>query len=312
MGLTSYLTNSIERIQRNPRRGLRESIGELYIGGLRRIEPRLSRNRGVNVFDRDWDLCIVLDACRWDLMEAVEDEYEWFETTDTIWSVGATSPEWIERTFNWSDPAEHDGVAYVTWNGWSSKSDCDLSNLAFVDEVWGYAWDDDRGMMPPSTMSDRTIAAMRREEVDHVIAHYMQPHVPFVESDLTRDVTLDHHLYDGQEVTKVWDRLKHEPSLRNEIWKEYKNNLRFVLDDIEAKILTNVDAERAVITSDHGNGMGEFGQYGHSRRQHTKYHHLVPWYTFSCEDTGTYESKIRYKSADDAVADERLRELGYM
>lgn len=42
---------------------------------------------GFNVLDEDWDVLVVLDACR------VVSEYEWLSTPEARWSRGSTSKE---------------------------------------------------------------------------------------------------------------------------------------------------------------------------------------------------------------------------
>lgn len=51
------------------------------------------------MYELDWDLLIVLDACRVDALRAVADEYEFVGEVNSIWSVGSTSKEWLENTF---------------------------------------------------------------------------------------------------------------------------------------------------------------------------------------------------------------------
>jgi len=55
---------------------------------------------GTNVFDRDWDALIILDACRVDALREVEDEYDFLTVDDSITSVGSTSFEWMNHTFD--------------------------------------------------------------------------------------------------------------------------------------------------------------------------------------------------------------------
>lgn len=54
---------------------------------------------GTNVFDRDWDLPIVLDASRVDALRAVAPEYDFLDSIGSILSVGSTSAEWVAQTF---------------------------------------------------------------------------------------------------------------------------------------------------------------------------------------------------------------------
>jgi len=46
------------------------------------------RTIGTNVFDREWDVLIVLDTARVDALRVVADEYDFIGQVDSIWSVG--------------------------------------------------------------------------------------------------------------------------------------------------------------------------------------------------------------------------------
>lgn len=54
---------------------------------------------GTNIFERGWDLAIVLDACRPDALREVAPEYDFIDDVDTIWSVGSATREWVANTY---------------------------------------------------------------------------------------------------------------------------------------------------------------------------------------------------------------------
>jgi hypothetical protein len=63
---------------------------------------------GESIWNREWDVLCVLDACRADLFEEIVGDSE------TTTSVGATSRTWVSRTF---DACERpDSVGYITGN----------------------------------------------------------------------------------------------------------------------------------------------------------------------------------------------------
>ena len=61
------------------RRGLSFSLNELYTGLLRR-SGRIW-NYGTSVYEEDWDVLIVLDACRPDVLEHLAQEYTFLPET---------------------------------------------------------------------------------------------------------------------------------------------------------------------------------------------------------------------------------------
>lgn len=81
----------LEFVSSLPDRGVRESVGEIRVGARRR--SNWLSERSTNVFEREWDILLVLDACRVDLLASVADEYEFVQGGRSIYSVGGTSPE---------------------------------------------------------------------------------------------------------------------------------------------------------------------------------------------------------------------------
>jgi len=71
---------------------------------------------GANVFEREWDLLVVLDACRVDALRTVAPEYEFIDSVDSIWSVGSCSHEWISKTFVEKHRSEIEKTVLVTTN----------------------------------------------------------------------------------------------------------------------------------------------------------------------------------------------------
>lgn len=76
---------------------------------------------GTNIFERDWDAIILLDACRVDALREVEDEYDFLAVEETITSVGSTSFEWMNHTFDTEYRNEIERTAYVSGNGYTDR-----------------------------------------------------------------------------------------------------------------------------------------------------------------------------------------------
>jgi hypothetical protein len=98
--------------------GILRGLYYAYVGVLLYIANR--RPLGTNVFRREWDLLIILDACRYDAMCAVADEYPWIEDVGSIVSVGSTSFEWLPMTFRRRHAETIAETAYVTSNPYTT------------------------------------------------------------------------------------------------------------------------------------------------------------------------------------------------
>ena len=299
----------VDYLQALPERGLRNSLGELRIG-IRRRTNWLEK-RGMNVFDREWDVLLILDACRTDLLESVCNEYDFIDGHRSIWSVGGTSSEWIENTFSDVSDSTLQSTGYVTANPYSSRVDIDTDQFGHLDEVWRYAWDSSLGVVPPRAVTERAISVRRKHDMERLVVHYMQPHIPFLDDlELTRTMSEPDSGDFGTLTAKtVWERLRDREIEFDTVWKAYQDNLRNVLDELRI-LRRNMDANRMVISADHGNAMGEHGQYGHGRNERIKSVCRVPWEVTDATDTGEYTPTLEQEQGESDV-DEQLRALGY-
>jgi glucan phosphoethanolaminetransferase (alkaline phosphatase superfamily) len=72
-----------------------------------------------------------------------------------------------------------------------------------------------------------------------------------------------------------------------------------------------LDAETVIITSDHGNAIGEWGIYGHPIHMPIAELQTVPWIKTTAIDKQSHEPEAVRKSTVDPDIEGRLRQLGY-
>jgi len=297
---------------------------------------------GTNVFDREWDLLVVLDACRVDALHSVAPEYPWLTPISATTSVGSTSKEWMINTFK-SDYREPIGrTACVTANSWVDvvlEGDPNFLQYAFTKDSWlpnqswleplvrrdlvtkdDFAAFDSVGWLADENpyrvasaeqVTDRAIRAGREFEADRLLVHYMQPHEPYIaEASRTGEEPTD-------EEARPFEPLRSGANKKG-IRRAYLDNLRYVLDSVEV-LLRNVDADRVVVTADHGELFGEWGLYGHIGGIPHPDLKRVPWAETTAFDSGEYvpeldESEPRAESdeKDDGAVVGRLQDLGYL
>lgn len=305
MTVSKWAQETTKRVRKHGIQGVTESAYELYVGSLRRVNQVYPA--GTNVFDHDWDLLILLDACRVDLAEEIAPEYSCLDTPDTLTSVGSSSLEWLRRTFTaeYADEMQH--TAYITGNPFSYRV-LDHDDLQVFDEVWRYAWDDERGTIPARPLTDRTIKTARSQDPNRLIVHYMQPHLPSVPKPLSEGMNRE-TLGQGAGWESPWKRLRRGELEFETVWEAYRANLEYVLEDVQL-LLENVDAERAVISADHGNAAGEYGIYGHPRVPLSVVR-TVPWYVTSGKDEHTHDPDLECNNQEGDIED-KLAALGYL
>jgi len=300
---------------------------------------------GENLLTRNWDLCIVLDACRADLLQSVLEEEAWSPPEEWSWntitSVDSHTIPWSRKTFLGPVSGETTPTTYVTATPQSTEVS-DSDRIAELDEVWRYAWDDTLGTVPPGAVTDRAIHHYRTGS-NRVLAHYLQPHVPL----LTRDdealrpyfgasegqpndgaVTPQSESDDGAsdtatvfewlpgewdlatgDSTYLFDRLRGGQVDRQTAWKGYRETLLIALEEVTA-LLRSVDAETVVITADHGNAFGEWGLFGHPYHMPVSVLRTAPYVTTSATAEIDHEP-AEYETDTNISREKQLEALGY-
>jgi glucan phosphoethanolaminetransferase (alkaline phosphatase superfamily) len=157
------------------------------------------------------------------------------------------------------------------------------------------------GATPPRYLTERAINVGRNHSFDRMILHYHQPHNPYAAKALEED----------RELFEYETHFRLDPK---KAWESYLADLRYVLDDVEL-LLDNIDAERVVISSDHGEAFGEYGIYGHPIGSLHPHVRTVPWAVTTASDKGTLIPDIlrpfESEEASDRDVDETLEALGY-
>ena len=267
------------------------------------------RNPGEQIWDRPWDVLVILDACRVDLLRQVTHKYDFHTDGGTHYSIASKSNDWMRRTFVDAYREEVRETAYVSGNPFTAKVDFEVEP-AIVDEVWRYAWNDRLATIPARPLTDRAIDTWRNRDADRMIVHYMQPHGPFVpEPDIGEYGTPDDF---GDGFGSLWDRVGRDIP-EPKVWNAYRENLEYVLDDVEL-MLENLDAETVAISADHGNAFGEWNVYGHPKDMLLPSVRRVPWVVTDAEDTQSYEPRttVPDRDADEDAVEDRLQNLGYL
>jgi len=300
------------------------------------------------IWESDAQIILVLDACRYDLwaetvgaenglvksMQRYSDSLALARNTDAAYSVGSASPEWISNTFadeyeqHWAD------TAYVTANPFSGKRPVSNSfrdasvyplrerGLPYLDEVWVDEWDTGEiESVHAETLTDRALWAWDRREslgFNRMVVHYMQPHVPFRSKPEWSDGWANKSVFGSEsdpQKKSEWQKLKDGEIEHSDLWNAYQDNLEWVLQEVKRWYLST-DAT-ILVTSDHGNAIGELGQWGHPAGVANPWVRKVPWVELEGVDKQPIDSALDVdppthagKEADSDV-NKRLEALGY-
>jgi len=292
---------------------------------------------GTNVFERDWDVLVILDTCRVDALREVQDEYDFLGDIEEIWSIGSTSKEWVDQTFREKYSDEIAETAYITGNPfsntllgerkkveygsthdtwiesaeWTNKiiKDTTVSadKLGHLEPLWG-DFDNNRNesfskSQKPSSIINHTIAAGRTGKFDRIIAHCMQPHSPYFSSSNKYEELNKYEKYPFRALKE---------GKTEKVWDAYIDNLRYILDHVE-KLIQNTEGE-VVLTADHGELMGEQRMYYHMPGNFHPKLKKVPWVRTQATDNGTVDPDVTLSGKENAqeVTAEQLEALGYI
>lgn len=280
---------------------------------------------GINVLDKKWDILLILDACRVDAIRQVSDEYEFIKDISYIWSVGSTSHEWLANTFTQNRLDVINSTSYITGNGYSKMTFTDreyppsggsapigrpdwkvaeAQDLDHVEYVWEWGHDDKLGNVPPRTITDVSISYGRTHDFDRLIVHYVQPHAPYLHGPLIED------RQPTSVEAKPMQNLRNGNVSKEEVWNLYLDNLRLVLNEVEI-LLDNIDGDKVVITSDHGEAFGELGFYDHPDGCVHPVVKKVPWIETKAVDKSSHDPD-NYNRSRDIQRQQHLKDLGYL
>lgn len=305
---------------------------------------------GTNVFERDWDLLVVLDAARVDCLREAAKTTPWLGDVDSMRSVGSMSAEWMLNTFTQAHEREIEDTAIVSGNGWSDyvlndryheRSDHQYeymhpgypkwqvvspSTISYHESV---TVTDEEGLKlhpesnrVPNVVTDRAIAIARERPHDRMIVHYNLPHLEHLAGalDWERGECSRTELQSGPEPTrdlkpeeKSWRPARDGDVTAAKVRSNYMKTLHFALEYVEI-LLENVDAETVAITADHGEAFGENGVWGHPYGHPFAPVKTVPWTTTTATDEYTYEPQYEKLDGPDTEEEQRefLKQMGYL
>ena len=260
----------------------------------------LSKKNATKVLDQNWDYLIVLDACRYDMFKLVVSKDSGF-----VISGGSVTQEWLR----WNFKGVFSDIVYIAGNPHLSNFNLTKTfgrNPFYkVIDVWDYGWDSDLKTIPPKKVTETTLEAIKAYPNKRMIIHYNQPHHPFLENKelLKYDDGTWHKVEKSnwrKKKTSIFRAAEAGIIPIKTLWKGYIKNLKIVMDDVY-KLVQKLPG-KVVITSDHGNHLGEYMLFGHLSHLRTKELVKVPWYIIKAE-----EKQISRKEGDN-IADRNVYE----
>ena len=275
------------------------------------------------LLEEDWDILIWLDGCRFDLFN---EENDIDGQLDYRYPVSIPTFNFLYDNFYNEDLSD---TVYLTAHPMYTKHNLG-GNFHAVIDVWQEEWNDKLCTVHPESMANATIRAIEEFPHKRIISHFMQPHYPFIGETAQRKLGTQigfkpaFEKQQGNEYKKfdrqkkpVWDKLEDGEISKELVWRCYRENLEVTLPHTKS-IVEKADG-RTVITSDHGNMLGERAWpfpcrvYGHPEI-YAEQLMKVPWLVVDKSKRRDIRSgKIRdIQPKDEEIISQRLRDFGYL
>ncbi|MDV7349647.1 hypothetical protein R3751_07640 [Halorubrum distributum] len=271
---------------------------------------------GVDILNEDWDTLILLDACRFDDFEELNDISG--DLSSRI-SKGVDSDEFIRRNFVGQDLSD---TVYVTANPHVRL----ISNDTFYEVISEPIsnWDSELQCVRPTQVTSSAIEAHRQYPNKRIIVHYMQPHDPPLgptANELRKEFEIGGASpgKNSRRGERIMELVASGEIPEEEARRAYRETLEIVLDEVSS-LLVQVDG-KVVISADHGEMFGEqpypvIGKlYEHYQNPRTKELCKVPWFVVDSQGSRrkvhSGNSTQVADGVDDDVLSDQLEALGY-
>lgn len=275
------------------------------------------KNQKSHIHSLNWNILIILDACRYDYFTKYYSRYLEGDLKKVITPATHTSP-WRKKVFGgrkWND------IVYVSANPFINSrvevNGFDARKCFYkVIDVWDWGWSEELGTVHPGEVNKAAKRTIWKYPHKKIIIHYLQPHAPYLSlrnwggeplknmiSKKQDKLNVLAHSFDR---AKAWIRWKMvnlfgmekvskmrkllglpplcaiDAALRNVgpegVRRAYEQNLKIVLEEV-ARLIASLSGKKIVITSDHGELLGEKGDWEHRSGLDHSALIEVPWFT---------------------------------
>ncbi|PTD94184.1 hypothetical protein C9439_03815 [archaeon SCG-AAA382B04] len=261
------------------------------------------------IHEESWNYLIILDACRYDYFSAIHDSFLEGDLIK-VESPATGTPNWLEKTFS---SKFLEDVVYLSANPYVNSVDIEVADgfnaknhFGEIIDLWDRCWKEDLKTVPPDEVVEGSLSHIENQQNKKYIIHFMQPHAPYLKlktvgegiSGITRrakgNTSLMIREYIGKLVESAFpsptiDKIRKKLNLKkpgpeklvaekfgkDTLREAYKENLESVLKETKT-LIRNLNG-KIIITSDHGELLGEKDLYGHCGSNKNPILREVPW-----------------------------------
>lgn len=270
----------------------------------------------LSLMEEQWDIAIILDACRYDIFKEAYEQY--LPSGKLEKRAGASDTfEWLHTVFNGGRASNivyvsaHPGINSkgVAWGNFNASE-----RFYRVYDAWLDAWSWRLGSSLPNKVARIAVNAIAEHPKRKVIIHFIQPHFPYrkapcpstyfdlrcAKSNPEMAILLERF---ARNLIKSLDfnfsrfriaywkfkkllRLNFLEDLNEIYWRKYsvddlkyfyRDNLEWALSSA-MQIIERFSDHKIVITSDHGEALGENGEFFHLYKTKNPVVRVVPFW----------------------------------
>lgn len=264
--------------------------------------------------DKEWDYLLILDACRFDYFKRTFDDYLKGGKLSEVTSPASHTTIWCKKIFG---DGKNDDTVYISGNPYINSKvpigELDARGYFYkIIDVWIPAGTSKK-YGSPEEVSEALKKAIVKYPKKRIIAHFMQPHAPYLTLNSTKsgskpkfeiDEEIDRDFFwmskrkmrnyaakiirsIGQKKTwgfreklgimkprgPIYEVLKQHGV--KELKKAYQQNLELVLGEV-SNLIEKLSG-KIIVTADHGELLGEGDNYGHHLNGTATELLCVPW-----------------------------------
>jgi len=222
------------------------------------------------IHETNWDVLIILDACRFDYFIKVNDIEGYLIQA---YSPATCTVEWLKRVFN-----GYYDVTYISGNPIVNSVGVPIMGYRAKDhfkriiDVWDFGWDNELSTVPPWNINKYALKYIDKK----MIIHYMQPHGVYIGEPklIFRKRGTPHDVAFGD--IYVVEKIRRGELTVELLRKAYEGNLRLVLKYVK-ELVEKLPHKKIVVTADHGELLGEDGLFLHPCDRDHRILRIVPW-----------------------------------
>jgi hypothetical protein len=233
-----------------------------------------------DLFDRldrvDWDVLILLDACRYDVLSDIAET----AVVESVRSPASATPEFLSKA---SQRGVFNGSVYVSAN--PQVESVELGSDVQHVHVYSDHWDEHLSTVRPDPVYEQVFEAAGQGRP--VVAHTLQPHYPHICEIGERTVPVPNGVHPAAHGSTAVEGAGFQAMLASgriplgKARRSYEASTRFAwrkASSVAARLAA--DGNRVVVSSDHGVLFGEYGLVEHPVNVRLPKVEEVPWVVF--------------------------------